>query len=726
MDSGLAQGSPFEWVRLIEPVSPRGTTNRVSLEDIATDRSGHIYVNGNFAGVITFGTTNLSSPSLRGSSFLAKYDLAGKLLWVVSQNASEAGNSLGVSGLAVDSLGNSYTCGWIYPDRFDTVRDYIVAKHDAFGREVWSHRWGHSDTNVDDYAWKIAIGKSGQSFVVGGTTGGAVGRGAFSVMKHDMNGLRAWVADTHRTGRGYASFSDVAVDPSGNVWAIGWYNDTIVVGDVTLPVVGGSNILLVKYDGAGRLLALKQFGQTAADQVSVGHGIACDGHGNVFVKANFTGTASFGTTNLTSTSMDDTCLLKADPAGNVIWVRQIRGDSNGWSSRLATNPSGSVLLASLFRGSIDFGTMSLTSRGEGDVVVACYGPDGDFEWARQGGGPGNESARSFAADDRGCGYVIGPIYGSSATFGATNFALVDGAWFIAKTSPTLRLMATTAGGGTVQLSPEEGSYLSGTTVTLTAQPDAGWTFLHWLGDGSGTNATNQVVVNRDKWVKAVFGTALNTTVEGGGSILARPVLAHYPYGSDVQLMAVPEAGHAFAYWGNDATGPGSPLRFIITNAHPTVAASFASLSAGEFALNVVVEGLGVVTANPVGNRFTNRQVVTLTAAADADQQFLGWSGDASGTENPLHVETSQSKIIVARFTSSPRLSVPPGAQFFDEGGFRFWLSGMPGARYDIETREASEPWAILTTVTNRFGTIQLNDGTAPHRPRRVYRAVILP
>jgi hypothetical protein len=44
----------------------------------------------------------------------------------------------------------------------------------------------------------------------------------------------------------------------------------------------------------------------------------------------------------------------------------------------------------------------------------------------------------------------------------------------------------------------------GTNVTLTAEPDPGWTFLGWGGECTGTSPTCTLTMDRDKWVIAYF------------------------------------------------------------------------------------------------------------------------------------------------------------------------------------------------------------------------------
>lgn len=75
------------------------------------------------------------------------------------------------------------------------------------------------------------------------------------------------------------------------------------------------------------------------------------------------------------------------------------------------------------------------------------------------------------------------------------------------TNYTLSATANPANGGTVS---GAGTYASGTAVTVTAMPAAGYIFTGWSGDASGTSASTTVTMNSNKSVVANF------SVSGGG------------------------------------------------------------------------------------------------------------------------------------------------------------------------------------------------------------------
>jgi len=293
--------------------------------------------------------------------------------------------------------------------------------------------------------------------------------------------------------------------------------------------------------------------------------------------------------------------------------------------------------------------------------------------------------------------------------------------------PTYSVSVTNGGGGgSVALSPSGGNYLSNSLVTLTANPAAGWRFLQWQGDAAGTNPVASVSVNRNQFILAIFGTSVNATTAGNGLVVLNPSTASFPYGTVVWCSAVPLAGSYFGFWGNAASGDVNPFRLVVTNPSPTVSCIFGSVGAGQAALTVVPLGNGQVTVSPRANIYNTGQNISVTATPDAGQSFLGWTGDASGTQNPLPVTMDQGKIIYATFSHNPRLSLIGTLDGLKTEGFRFTLVGDFGASYEIDGATNLPNWTPLGVVTNPFGRIQFLDAGSPTANRRFYRALLLP
>lgn len=78
-------------------------------------------------------------------------------------------------------------------------------------------------------------------------------------------------------------------------------------------------------------------------------------------------------------------------------------------------------------------------------------------------------------------------------------------WWCFSGASGYRLSIETVGQGTVSRSPESSSYAEGTSVTLTAEPENGWEFNGWSGEGI-SGSQNPVTINMtgDKTITALF------------------------------------------------------------------------------------------------------------------------------------------------------------------------------------------------------------------------------
>ncbi len=76
-----------------------------------------------------------------------------------------------------------------------------------------------------------------------------------------------------------------------------------------------------------------------------------------------------------------------------------------------------------------------------------------------------------------------------------------------------------------------------------------------------------------------------------------------------------------------------------------------------FSLNVAATGGGSVTMDPEQNLFAPGTQVTLTATAADNFEFVGWTGSASGSENPLLVTMDSNKTLTANFVGYYELVV---------------------------------------------------------------------
>jgi uncharacterized delta-60 repeat protein len=287
----------------------------------------------------------------------------------------------------------------------------------------------------------------------------------------------------------------------------------------------------------------------------------------------------------------------------------------------------------------------------------------------------------------------------------------------------LTLLAVTAGGGTIAANPAS-NYVQDSTVGLTAQPQSGWTFLNWMGDASGTNPQASVTMDRPKEVQAVFGTECKTTVLGQGAVVRNFGTGLVPFGGVVRLTAIPQPGYYLGLWGGAASSQVNPLDFTVTNATPTVGALFAALGANQSALTLREQGAGVVAREPQANTYTKGQGVRLTAQPFPGQAFLGWTGDASGAQNPLTVTVTTNQTITATFTHRLGLAIQPWPGPTQRWGFLLRLAGDEGNTCLVQTSPDLADWQPLTTLTISNTAAQFIDVAVTNHSPRFYRGVL--
>ena len=70
----------------------------------------------------------------------------------------------------------------------------------------------------------------------------------------------------------------------------------------------------------------------------------------------------------------------------------------------------------------------------------------------------------------------------------------------------------------------------------------------------------------------------------------------------------------------------------------------------QYELTTATIGEGSISLDPSGGVYDENTVVNLTATPASGHQFDGWSGDASGTENPLEVTMDADKNVTANFS----------------------------------------------------------------------------
>jgi len=147
--------------------------------------------------------------------------------------------------------------------------------------------------------------------------------------------------------------------------------------------------------------------------------IKIDNVGNTYVTGYFYETATFGSYSLTNSNLDDDNIFvaKMDCDGNWQWASQAGGTGQDRGYGISIDDTENIYVTGKFNETAHFGSYSLTSNGYSDMFIAKIDADGDWQWANNAGGSVWDEGRSITIDDAGNFYVTGNFSGT-ATFGS--------------------------------------------------------------------------------------------------------------------------------------------------------------------------------------------------------------------------------------------------------------------------------------------------------------------
>ncbi len=306
---------------------------------LSVSNAGVVTIAGSFSGNVDFDPSpnnTFVDAGISSDPFFARYNTNGKLIWVkdIAGNGESAAQDI-----FIDPAGGIYITGSFFgTSDFDPgagtfsltgtdAKDIFYAKYNANGKLLWADRVGGMG---DQAGLSIAADSTGNVYATGyfqGTIDFDPGAGTFNIsspaffnaylLKLNNNGSFGWVKNIGGP-QDDIGFS-VAVDARQNVYTAGYFNGTVSLGaSTTLTSAGSTDIYVVGYNAAGKLLFANQSGGVTDDWANA---IATDANGLVYLTGYYTGTATFDFQNsitLTGAGNADVYISKFRPAKNTV------------------------------------------------------------------------------------------------------------------------------------------------------------------------------------------------------------------------------------------------------------------------------------------------------------------------------------------------------------------------------------------------------------------------
>lgn len=193
-----------KWVRRF-----RGDWYNNYLKDMVLDKSGNIYVTGNYfkLGIGMVGMT-------------IKYTPNGDSLWSRGYNYNSFSNDL--LSIAVDSIGNVCVTGSAY-DNVNNNTTLITLKYDSLGVLLWAKSYQNNTTSFTDYGSCIGVDKYNNIYVTGYTAVGPdnVSNRDYLTIRYKPNGDTSWVRKYNGPGNNFDTPYKLTIDRQGNVFVTG-------------------------------------------------------------------------------------------------------------------------------------------------------------------------------------------------------------------------------------------------------------------------------------------------------------------------------------------------------------------------------------------------------------------------------------------------------------------------------------------------------------------------
>lgn len=382
-----AQNAVFGWGRAITgsgAIWPLSST---------ADAAGNVYTVGYFSGTADFdpgpNTVNLTAAGY-SDAFISKLDAAGNYAWVIPLSGP---NSDDIEAITLDAQGNIYVTGYAAGVDFDPGPGVVnpggttfVAKYDTNGHLIWVSR------GVAGIA--LAVDANGNIFIAahyvnGPTYNTSLYRNDTYIYKLNSTGALQW--SKLISGNNEDITESIAVDGNGNVIVGGWtLSDSLDLdpGPGVYNVTRGT--FLVKLDPSGNFIWGGSIGAPYPYglKTDASNNIYVTG----FFTGVTDFDPGPGTYNLICNGGSDTYILKLDPDRNVIWAKQLAGAgyTNSFGKAITLDASGNIYTSGYIQGTVDMDPGpwedSVTSVPAGGVFVNKLDANGNYVWGKAFGG----------------------------------------------------------------------------------------------------------------------------------------------------------------------------------------------------------------------------------------------------------------------------------------------------------------------------------------------------
>jgi len=270
-----------------------------------------------------------------------------------------------------------------------------------------------------------------------------------------------------------------------------------------------------------------------------------------------------------------------------------------------------------------------------------HGGDGGYPEGYAGGSGGGNGGNG----GNGSSYSGGSGCGGGGGYGGGILTIIASKIILDEAKPPRLLVSGQRGGLGAPSNGTDGGNGEGGLIIIES-PDFSYTptYTNLNSDEYGahvipaTNGGHGIVTDNPQrvFVNGVLNIVYDLTAASTeGGLVTDPGEGAYIYniGTVVNLVATPEAGYHFVDWTGAVADPDSASTTVTMDGDKSVTANFAI---NTYEVDVTSTE-GGSTDKDGANSVTHGNSLTITATPETGYQFTGWSGDATGTDNPLTI-----------------------------------------------------------------------------------------
>ena len=325
-----------------------------------------LYMSGRFMGSCVFGSFTLNAAGSNNMQmFITKFDLNGNCTWAKGASSSSGDNAYGPLAVAPNGeiyvLGGTQNGGTI--GTISIPPSSFLAKFDNNGSCIWAkpifNGYGANGQSIKIFNSDILIlGINGvDSFYVDTLLIKTENYLGNFIARFDINGNILQV--TKYIGGPSATGNDcMSLDGNGNCYIIGNFKNGFATFNNNIDTIyssDSSHFFFAKYDINGNFKWVHSDSTSITD---LGYGVFSDLGSNIFITGAFSGSARFGSFNVTASTSSDMFVAKYNSAGACLGVNTA-GNSIG--DAVTADEGGNCYVTGGYINTANFGSTVLTS-----------------------------------------------------------------------------------------------------------------------------------------------------------------------------------------------------------------------------------------------------------------------------------------------------------------------------------------------------------------------------